>query len=379
MSEYQYYEWQRLESPLSLAEQNAVDALSSHIEVSSMQASVSYNWGDFKHNPIKILAKYFDAYLYFANWGSYNLAFSFPKGLIDVASLEVYFDEEHVNITVVEDRLILKFEKQDEEGYCGDYEEQGHLSTLSRLRDDIIQGDYRVLYIAWLNAMAERSYWYEEDEDDPENFYKDIEPPIPAGLKELRLPLRTFVDAFEVDPFLISAAAERSPSLLPLRKTAFDSAINNLSRQEANDFLIKIANAEPGAVAALQKKLRSFDKPANATQSNPRTIGELLKRAKELKEIESKRLAEKTRKKYIARMKKLEKDEAQLWLSVERILTGGAKAKVYDEATEVLDKLYELAEYKGKGFRFKTQTRAFAKQYERRLSLIERWEKRGWV
>jgi len=379
MSEYQYYEWQRLESPLSLAEQNAVDALSSHIEVSSMQASVSYNWGDFKHNPIKILAKYFDAYLYFANWGSYNLAFSFPKGLIDVASLEVYFDEEHVNITVVEDRLILKFEKQDEEGYCGDYEEQGHLSTLSRLRDDIIQGDYRVLYIAWHNAMAERSYWYEEDEDDPENFYKDIEPPIPAGLKELRLPLRTFVDAFEVDPFLISAAAERSPSLLPLRKIAFDSAINNLSRQEANDFLIKIANAEPGAVAALQKKLRSFDKPANATQSNPRTIGELLKRAKELKEIESKRLAEKTRKKYIARMKKLEKDEAQLWLSVERILTGGAKAKVYDEATEVLDKLYELAEYKGKGFRFKTQTRAFAKQYERRLSLIERWEKRGWV
>ena len=31
MSEYQYYEWQRLESPLAIAEQNAVDALSSHI------------------------------------------------------------------------------------------------------------------------------------------------------------------------------------------------------------------------------------------------------------------------------------------------------------------------------------------------------------
>ena len=80
MSEYQYFEWQKLESPLRMDEQNAVNALSSHIGVSSMQASVSYNWGNFKHNPIQVLAKYFDSHLYFANWESYDLAFSFPKG-----------------------------------------------------------------------------------------------------------------------------------------------------------------------------------------------------------------------------------------------------------------------------------------------------------
>ena len=379
MSEYQYYEWQRLESPLTISEQNAVDALSSHIEVSSMQASVSYNWGDFKHDPMKILAKYFDSCLYFANWGSYDLAFSFPKGLIDAETLEVYFDEDHVNIHVIEDKLILKFEKRDDEGYSGDYAEQGYLSTLSRLRDDIIQGDYRVLYIAWLNAMAETSDWYEEDEDDLDNFYKDPEPPVPAGLNELSLPLRTFVDAFEIDPFLVSAAAERSPSLLPLRKTAFDLAISKLSRSEADEFLIKIANAEPGAAAALRKKLRSFDKPAYEAQAKPRTIGELLERAEELEEIDSKRLAEKARKNYIARMKKLEKDEDQLWLSMERILRGGAKAKLYDEATEVLEKLHELAEFKGEGFRFKRQIQRFAKQYDRRLALIGRWKKKNWI
>ncbi len=379
MSEYQYYEWQRLESPLMLAEQNAVDELSSHIEVSSMQASVSYNWGDFKHDPIQVLAKYFDAYLYFANWGSYDLAFSFPKGLIDAEALEVYFDEDHVNISVIEDKLILTFEKRDDDGYDGDYAEQNHLSTLSRLRDDIIQGDHRVLYIAWLNAMAEASYWHEEDEDNPDNFYKDPEPPIPAGLNELSLPLRTFIDSFEIDPFLISAAAERSSSLLPLRKTAFDSAISHLSRQETDEFLIKIANAEPGAVAALRKKLRAFDKPSEEAQANPRTIGELLQRAEELEKSESKRQAQKVRKNYIAKMQKLEKDEDQLWLDVERILTGGAKMKVYDEATEVLEKLHEVAEYKGEGFRFKTQIRAFAKQYDRRLALIERWEKKNWI
>ncbi len=69
----------------------------------------------------------------------------------------------------------------------------------------------------------------------------------------------------------------------------------------------------------------------------------------------------------------------QLWQSVERILTGGAKAKIYDEATEVLKKLHELAEYKGEEFRFKRQVQAFAKQYDRRLALIERWKKKNWI
>ena len=379
MSEYQYYEWQKLESPLTIAEQNAVDALSSHIEVSAMQASVSYNWSSFGHDPMRVLAKYFDAYLYFANWGSYELAFSFLKGLIDAAALEVYFDEEHVNIREIEGKLVLKFEKRDDDGYGGDYEEQSHLSTLSRLRDDIIQGDHRVLYIAWLNAMAEQADWYEEDEDDPDNFYQDPEPPVPAGLNELSLPLRTFMDAFEVDPFLVSAAAERSSRLVPLKKTAFDSAISKLSRQEADEFLLKIANAEPGAVTALRKKLRSFDEPTSKAQSEPRTIGELFQRAKELEEIEKKRAAEERRKNHIARMKKLEKEEPQLWLDVEKVLTGGAKASVYDDATEILARLHELAEYKGEEFRFKTQVQRFAKQYERRWGLIQRWEKKGWL
>ncbi len=57
MSEYQYYEWQALEHPLSTAEQNAVDALSSHIDVTASQAIVTYNWGDFKHDPLDVLAK----------------------------------------------------------------------------------------------------------------------------------------------------------------------------------------------------------------------------------------------------------------------------------------------------------------------------------
>ena len=167
--------------------------------------------------------------------------------------------------------------------------------------------------------------------------------------------------------------------MVPLKKTAFDSAISKLSRQEADEFLLKIANVEPGAVAALRKKLRSFDQPTEKVNAEPRTIGELLKRAEELEEIEKKRAAEERRKKHIARMEKLEKEEPKLWLDVEGILAGGTKSKLYDEATEVLGKLYELAKYKGEESRFKMQVRRFAEQYSRRPALIERWARKGWV
>jgi hypothetical protein len=63
MSEYQYYEWLCIDRPLTAAEQSAVDRLSSHIEASATGASVEYNWGDFKHDPLQVLARYFDAFL----------------------------------------------------------------------------------------------------------------------------------------------------------------------------------------------------------------------------------------------------------------------------------------------------------------------------
>jgi len=42
------------------------------------------------------------------------------------------------------------------------------MTALARLRDDIIQGDYRALYLAWLKVMELESVAYEdEEEDDP--------------------------------------------------------------------------------------------------------------------------------------------------------------------------------------------------------------------
>lgn len=51
MSEYQYCEWQTVDRLLTDSEQAAVSNLSSHIDVTASQAVVTYDWGDFKHDP----------------------------------------------------------------------------------------------------------------------------------------------------------------------------------------------------------------------------------------------------------------------------------------------------------------------------------------
>ncbi len=379
MSEYQYYEWQVLERPLTAAEQAAVNSLSSHIDVTSSQAIVTYEWGDFKHDPIQVLAKYFDAHLYVANWGTRRLAFRFPKGLVDVNAIEHYCDEYHAHIQTIGDVQVLEFELNEEEGFDEWIEERGLLSKLARLRDDILQGDYRVLYLAWLKAMSLESDDYDENEDDPGSFFNDAEPPLPAGLKQVTPQLKAFADFFGVDPFLISAASERSPNLTPLQGVDFAPLISRLTRQECDEFLLKIVNAEPGAVTVLRKKLLLLEKPAPSVESNPCTFDELLNTAEKMRQAESRRQAEEKRKKHIAEMQELAKREAQTWQEIENLVQTGYTSRNYDDATALLSKLQQLSEFQGTQVNFKIRVRDLSERYKKRTALIERWKKKGWI
>lgn len=379
MSEYQCYEWQTLERPLTAAEQKAVNGLSSHIDVTSTQAVVTYEWGNFKHDPIQVLAKYFDAHLYLANWGTRRLAFRFPKGLLDTAAIEAYCDEDHLTLKTIGNMQVMEFEMSEEEGFDEWIDERGLLSTLGRLRDDLLQGDYRALYLVWLKAMSLESSYYDENEDDPENFFSDPEPPVPAGLKQLTPPLQALVDFFEIDPFLVSAAAGLSPSLSPAQQADFSPLIARLTRPECDEFLLKIVSGEPGAVAGLRKKLVSFEKTQVTPQTNLRTFGELLKTAKNLQKAAAKRQAEEKRKQHIAKMQELAKREAQTWQEVEQTLASGYTANNYDHATNLLDNLQQLADFQGTQPNFAARVNLLVEKYKARTALMGRWKRKGWV
>ena len=83
MSEYQYYEFRKIDSSLSDDAMQKISDLSSRAQVSRTSASFTYHYGDFRGDPIKVLTEHFDALFYTANWGSRRLAFRFPISVVN--------------------------------------------------------------------------------------------------------------------------------------------------------------------------------------------------------------------------------------------------------------------------------------------------------
>ena len=78
MSEYQRYEFMTIDRPLTRAQLDEVNELSSHIEASSTHARIEYHWGDFKHEPITVLREYFDGFPLLGKPGLARTRFSLP-------------------------------------------------------------------------------------------------------------------------------------------------------------------------------------------------------------------------------------------------------------------------------------------------------------
>src|SRR5229473_252632 len=79
MSEYQYYEFRSIDRPLTSEEIAKLRAISSRARISATSFVNVYNYGDFRGDPEALVEKYFDAFLYVANWGTHHLILRLPK------------------------------------------------------------------------------------------------------------------------------------------------------------------------------------------------------------------------------------------------------------------------------------------------------------
>src|ERR1700719_5026877 len=70
MSEYQYYEFQAIDRPLSDADRQELRDLSTRARITATSFTNSYQWGDFKGDPAKLVERCFELHLYVANCGS---------------------------------------------------------------------------------------------------------------------------------------------------------------------------------------------------------------------------------------------------------------------------------------------------------------------
>ncbi len=367
MSEFQYYEWQAVDRPLTGAALREVQALSSHMDVvTATQAVVTYHWGDFKHDPIDVLVRYFDAMLYSANWGTRRLAFRFPVGTIDTQSIDAYCVEDWMTVERKGQHDVLDIYLYEEDSYGGD-EQPASLSPLIPLRQQIIDGDYRTLYLSWL-AAVEKSAMVLED---------DREPPVPAGLKELDGSLYAFALLFlRLDPRLLQVAADASEDLTLETDDGLVSALALLPPEESRAFLLKVLRNEPQVRAALRRRLGDLAGREPARPRTPRVVGELLAETEYLRREQERIRLEAAERKRTRDLEELARRREAVWGEVEALIER-KQYNSYQKAVALLLELRDLAAYQETLPAFWARVRVLRDEYARRPSLMDQMDKAG--
>jgi hypothetical protein len=367
MSGYQYYEFQAIDRPLTEDEQQAVARLSSRVHPHPRQAVFVYHWSGFPGDPAKVLEQYYDAMLYMANWGSRQLMLRFPRRVLDVESVQAYCQplivEDYLSLSTVGEYAILNIEFH-EEG--GDWVEgEGWLPAMLGLRDDILWGDHRALYLAWLKTLQV------EDILDSVS-----EPPVPPALGALTPALRSFVGFFEIDEILVQTAAKVSSDWESAATGWQCEALARLPAEERDAFLLRLAQGEPHLSLALNRRLREIVPLPKMSPQSRRTVGQLLAQAEEHRQREIRRRAEEAEARRIRELEALAKREGEAWAKVEGLI-GKTQAKPYDEAVRLLVRLRDLARYQGKEPVFHQRLNGIYERYSRRPALLDRLHKAG--
>ncbi len=366
MSEYQYYEFRAIDAPLSETQRAEVAGLSSRSQVTSMSATFVYNYGSFRGNVTKIMAKYFDAMIYMANWGTKRLIFRIPTELVNITQFQPYCQSEEVNVEKIDNALItIDFNFHEEDGY-GWLEGEGWLDSLLTLRDSLIQGDLRVLYLAWLKTIQEPSYGVKIDENA-------LEPIVPPGLGALSSALKSFVEFYEIDASLIAAAAKNSDKLAK-QDVELTRWIAKLPIKEQQDFLSRLSRSEKNLSILLNRRLHelaNIAQPVEDSSPTRRTIGDLFVSAEKWRKQKETATKRKSEQKQIQALQAIADNQQKMWRQIDALIERKLP-KTYDQAITLLIELRDLAEYQNNLDAFSQRVNKIRQTYSRRSSLISR-------
>jgi hypothetical protein len=378
MSEYQYYEFQAIDRPLTEKEMGELRSFSTRARITATSFVNDYAWGSFKGNADLWMEKYFDAFLYLANWGTHLLKLRLPARLLSLDAARAYCGGESASVREKGGKVILSFVSEEEAG--GEWVEgEGGLSPLIGVRAELARGDLRALYLGWLL----RAQTGELDDEE-------IEPPVPPGLGRLSGSLNRLTEFLRIDSDLLQVAAEASPPLEDsvLNPEEVHAWVAELPPEDKNDVLARlITDGDQTLVAGLvQRFLKERADGAAAVPAARRTAGELLRAAEAYTEqrrrVEAERRAkEKARREReaaIAREKYLDGiagREPGLWAEVHSLIAT-KQPKNYDQAVKLLVDLRDLSARTPDGD-FGLRLEALRQAHARKPTLIERLSKAG--
>jgi len=374
MSEYQRYEFMTIDRPLTRAQLDAVNALSSHIEASSTHALIEYHWGDFKHDPIDVLHKYFDGFLYWANWGASKLAFRFPHGILPVDIVDGYDLEDFITFTRYReyDILDIHFGEMEAPDEWVEYE----LGSLIALRDELMEGDLRALYIVWLAGQMMMEGYDEEDleEEEEEEDWEISVPAVPPAFGTLTAAQEALAELLRVPEELLLAAARHSEAARPSAAVDVAALINLLPPERQNEYLIRLARNEPGLSRLLIRELRELSRDksgATPPAGEHVTYATLLAESKTIRAQLERERREQERLARERHLQDIRDHQENYWRQVDEAVTRGTGTG-YDEALRLLVELRDAADHFKEIEEFQERFRAWVPPHLRRPASVKR-------
>lgn len=374
MSEYQYYEFYAIDRELTNQEREEVDNLSSRFSPTSRRAVFSYSYSSFRHDEESILLKYFDFFLYLSNWGTKRIIYKFPGEIVDyqkikkyMSSVDNHFADNGIRVYKKSKHVLVDINISEEDGEFWVEDENYISSDLIGIRNDILQGDYRSLFIMWLHMKRIELQFGQIDEslEIPLDF-------IPEDLGKLNSKLESLIRLYEIDIDWIKGASRYSISSTSKAKD-YEELIKNLPVEKKDEYLMKILSGELNLRIRLEKELEPKKGARKDIDKGTITLQKLLKSVKdeELNRINYEK--EESEKARVRRLKEFEKNKKVILKEIDYHIERGS-GKSYDEALQRILNLKELSLYKNEENEFKKWIKSLKKKVAAKPAMIRRIE-----
>ena len=334
MSEYQFVHFIAIDRPLSDEQMEFMQRQSTRATISRREFTNEYHFGDFHGKSLEMMRRGFDLHLHFANYGIRKLMFRLPAGLpCGKAAFKPFALKYNLEWTPdnKEPGGVLSIQPESDgerwDSYVAGLEDM--LTELTPVREMLMAGDLRPLYLAWLAC----------------NPCEGKEPPVPAGLRKLPAALRVFTDFYEVSDDLLQAAAEESAAMdersvpkLPIREW-----LEGQSPAEHRRLLEQVLLDETGIVRAdtlaeIRKSLKVAAWPVTRTK---RTIDDLREFAEQQTAIQRVMESAAQEKEQLLRLKRMKENPAATVEAIMNLIAQRSTQK-YSEAVALLCQLRDV-------------------------------------
>lgn len=376
MSEYQYYEFLAIDEPLTPKQIAELRACSSRASITPASFVNDYQWGNLKGDPVDWMRRYFDAHVYVANWCTCLLYLRVPKRAFDAETLRAFKTKTVFSVEQTKTHWLLEWGLDESDNYDRFAEEDGRgwMGRLTPLRDELLRGDMRPLYLGWLAGVSVG----EVDE-------KATEPQPPPGLSRLTAAQQSLAEFLEVDEDLLAVAGlsdQQDSKPDSERDAELDVWIAALPVAEKSAML-KLLLSGNAQQAERKLKLRFLawqreQQPVAKPETRRRTVAELRKLAafatearKGQEALQRKKAEAEQQARRETYLRTLAADFERCWHAADELAERGI-ASAYDEVKRALVDLSEAYALCAARADFNRKLAQFMARHEKRGALVRR-------